>query len=77
MGLWKVVQRTKQCLDFTVTAHFFHILGCWIYNGHLPSQPSVWLLQLVTITLMCVLGEYLCMRTEMQNIPVLSSKVDL
>ncbi|XP_068219916.1 protein SYS1 homolog isoform X1 [Palaemon carinicauda] len=77
LGLWKIVQRTKQCLDFTVTAHFLHLIGCWFYNGHLPSQPSVWLLNLVTITLMCVLGEYLCMRTEMQNIPVMSSKVDL
>ncbi|CAL4173787.1 unnamed protein product, partial [Meganyctiphanes norvegica] len=75
LGLWKVVQRTKQCLDFTVTAHFLHLIGSWFYNGHLPSQPSVWLLNLVTITLMCVLGEYLCMRTEMQNIPVMSSKV--
>ncbi|KAK8380191.1 hypothetical protein O3P69_016671 [Scylla paramamosain] len=78
LGLWKVVQRTKQCLDFTVTAHVIHLCASWWYNGHLPSQPSVWLLNLVTITLMCVLGEYLCMRTEMQHIPVLgSSKVDL
>ncbi|MPC38063.1 protein SYS1 homolog [Portunus trituberculatus] len=78
LGLWKVVQRTKQCLDFTVTAHVIHLCASWWYNGHLPSQPSVWLLNLVTVTLMCVLGEYLCMRTEMQHIPVLgSSKVDL
>ncbi|MCL4123540.1 UNVERIFIED_CONTAM: hypothetical protein GTU68_018388 [Idotea baltica] len=78
LGLWKIVQRTKQCLDFTVTAHILHLIGCWFYVGHLPSQPSIWLLQLVTITLMCVLGEYLCMRTEMHNIPLLTSaKADL
>jgi hypothetical protein len=36
-ALWHVVQRTKQCLDFTCTVHFFHIIICWIYNGYLGN----------------------------------------
>ncbi|KAA0186875.1 hypothetical protein HAZT_HAZT006779 [Hyalella azteca] len=70
VGLWKVVQRTKQCLDFSATAHFVHLIICWCYAGHLPALPSLYLLHLLTLTLMCVLGEYLCLRTEMTTIPV-------
>ncbi|KAF2357694.1 Integral membrane protein SYS1-related [Trinorchestia longiramus] len=79
VGLWKVVQRTKQCLDFSATAHFLHLLLCWGYAGHLPLLPSLYLLQLLTLALMCVLGEYLCLRTEMNTIPVraMPPKTDL
>uniref|UniRef100_A0A8C7XUT4 SYS1 golgi trafficking protein n=1 Tax=Oryzias sinensis TaxID=183150 RepID=A0A8C7XUT4_9TELE len=43
LGLWFFIRRGKQCLDFTVTVHFFHMIGCWIYNAHLPSTLSWWL----------------------------------
>lgn len=78
LGLWFIVCRTKQCLDFTVTLHLFHFIICWIYNGHLPHTPSWWILNLVGMTLMTVLGEFLCMRTEMKAIPLsMGPKVDL
>ncbi|XP_067006460.1 protein SYS1 homolog [Anabrus simplex] len=78
LGLWFIVQRTKQCLDFTCTAHFFHLLACWYYNAHFPSAFSWWLLNVACITIMCVCGEFLCMRTELQAIPLnLGPKVDL
>lgn len=78
LGLWYVVRRTKQCLDFAVTAHLLHLLICWIYNGAFPSSLSWWLLCVVCTTLMCVCGEFLCMRTELKAIPVgLGPKADL
>ncbi|XP_005986743.1 protein SYS1 homolog isoform X1 [Latimeria chalumnae] len=70
LGLWYFIRRGKQCLDFTVTVHFFHMLGCWIYNSHFPTALTWWLVNVVCIALMAVIGEYLCMRTELQAIPV-------
>lgn len=70
LGLWFFVRRGKQCLDFTVTVHFFHMIGCWIYNAHFPSALPWWLVNVACIALMAVIGEYLCMRTELRAIPV-------
>ncbi|KAM9814044.1 protein SYS1 homolog [Neosynchiropus ocellatus] len=69
-GLWLFVRRGKQCLDFTVTVHFFHMVGCWIYNAHVPAALAWWLVNVACIALMAVIGEYLCMRTELRAIPV-------
>lgn len=70
IGLWFFIRRGKQCLDFTITVHFFHMIGCWIYNAHLPVVLSWWLVNVACIALMAVTGEYLCMRTELRAIPV-------
>lgn len=70
LGLWLFIRRGKQCLDFVVTVHFFHMIGCWIYNAHLPSALSWWLVNVACMALMAVIGEYLCMRTELRAIPV-------
>lgn len=70
LGLWFFIRRGKQCLDFTVTVHFFHMIGCWIYNAHLPASLSWWLVNVACMALMAVIGEYLCMRTELRAIPV-------
>lgn len=78
LGLWYFVQRTKLCLDFTMTAHIFHLIVCWIYNSSFPNTLSWWLLNIVCISVMCVSGEFLCMRTEMKAIPLsLGPKADL
>ncbi|KAK0145540.1 Protein SYS1 [Merluccius polli] len=70
LGLWFFIRRGKQCLDFTVTVHFFHMIGCWIYNAHLPAALSWWLVNVACMALMAVIGEYLCMQTELRAIPV-------
>lgn len=70
LGLWYVVKRTKQCLDFAATAHLIHFLCCCFYSGVVPSTLSWWAAQIICIALMTVLGEYLCMRTELKAIPV-------
>ncbi|GAB6021648.1 hypothetical protein CHUAL_004232 [Chamberlinius hualienensis] len=77
-ALWYVVKRTKQCLDFTVTVHIVHLLVCWILNKAFPTSLSWWLLCVVCNTLMCVCGEFLCMRTELKAIPIsLGPKADV
>ncbi|XP_014221221.1 protein SYS1 homolog [Trichogramma pretiosum] len=79
LALWYLVQRTKQCMDFACTAHLIHLICCWIYNGSFPTTFSWWCLNLVTTTIMCVCGEFLCMKTELKAIPLsmLSQKTAL
>ncbi|XP_008550973.1 protein SYS1 homolog [Microplitis demolitor] len=70
MALWWLVQRTKQCLDFACTAHLIHLIICWIYNSNFPTTFSWWCLNIVSTTIMCVCGEFLCMKTEFKAIPL-------
>lgn len=77
-GLWFLIQRTKQCLDFSCTAHLIHLFACWFYNGHFPSSISWWLLHIACLAIMCICGEFLCMRSELKAIPLsLGPKADL
>ncbi|XP_068695081.1 protein SYS1 homolog [Montipora foliosa] len=68
-GLWVIVRRAKQCLDFAATAHFIHLIICAIYSGF-PSTLTWWLLNITCMALMAVIGEFACMRTELKAIPV-------
>jgi len=77
LALWVVVKRTKLCLDFTATTYLIHLIFCLFYNGSLPNTLSWWLFTLASIGIMCVSGEFLCLRTEMQDIPLLGARVDL
>ena len=58
-----------QCLDFAATAHLIHLIFCTIYAGF-PKAWSWWLLNLACMALMSVIGEFICMRTELKAIPV-------
>ena len=77
LGLWYIVQRAKQCLDFTCTLHFIHFFICCIYSSHFPTYITWWFVQLVCIVLMVVIGEYLCFRSDMKDIPLVGSKADV
>ncbi|XP_065168850.1 protein SYS1 homolog [Atheta coriaria] len=78
LALWKIVERTKLCLDFSWTWHFVHLFACWMYNGSFPTTFSWWALNVACGALMCVCGEFLCLRTELQAIPLsLGPKTDL
>ena len=70
LALWYLVRRTKQCMDFACTAHLIHLISCWMYNGSFPTTFSWWCLNIVTMTIMCVCGEFLCMKTELKAIPL-------
>ena len=58
-----------QCLDFTVTVYLLHLLVCVCYSG-IPRLWAWWLCNIVAMIIMAVLGEYLCMRSELAAIPV-------
>jgi hypothetical protein len=68
LGLVSVVERSKKCLDFTVTTFAVHFLVCFCTFG-IPLSLSWWVVMLVTFVLMDVLGEWLCMRQELREIP--------
>ncbi|EEB12748.1 conserved hypothetical protein [Pediculus humanus corporis] len=77
-GLWFIVERTKQCLDFSSTAHLIHLIACWNYNSSFPNTLSWWLLNLACLGIMCISGEFLCLRSELRAIPInFTPKVDL
>ena len=58
-----------QCLDFAPAAHLIHLIVCTIYAGF-PTSLTWWLLNLACMALMSVIGEFVCMRTELKAIPV-------
>ncbi|CAD7092673.1 unnamed protein product [Hermetia illucens] len=80
-ALWFIVKRTKMCLDFSCTFHFLHLVVCWWYNASFPSNFSWWFLNAICVALMCVGGEFLCLKTELKEIPVgyaaLNQKADV
>jgi hypothetical protein len=75
--LWYFVKRAKPCLDFAVTVHVIHLVASWAFNGSFPTTFSWWILNIICVAVMCVCGEFLCMRTEMKAIPLLSQKSDV
>lgn len=78
VALTVVVQRSKQCLDFSCTIHAFHFLFVVIYNHALPTQSLWWGVQVASVVVCTLLGEFLCMRAESQDIKLgPSPKFDL
>uniref|UniRef100_A0A7S0HYH8 Protein SYS1 homolog n=1 Tax=Phaeocystis antarctica TaxID=33657 RepID=A0A7S0HYH8_9EUKA len=69
-----VVERAKKCLDFTTTAHILHLCFCVMYDGF-PASWEWWAVNLMSLIMMALLGEYLCMRRELQDIPLFGSSV--
>mmetsp|Transcript_4185 Transcript_4185/g.4839 ORF Transcript_4185/g.4839 Transcript_4185/m.4839 type:complete len:174 (-) Transcript_4185:639-1160(-) len=64
-----VVERAKKCLDFTATLFFVHLFLSSVHSGF-PTNFQWWVLQVIGLVIMAVLGEWLCMRREMQDIPL-------
>ncbi|VEL14009.1 unnamed protein product [Protopolystoma xenopodis] len=73
-GLWRIVKRSKQCLDFTCTVHFWHFVACLSYAKSIPISPTWWLTNILSILFMTLLSEFLCMRAEMRAIPINQSR---
>ena len=68
-----VVERAKKCLDFAATFHILHLCGCYLYAGF-PGTWEWWIVNAVAMVAMSLLGEYLCMRREMQEILLLPTR---
>jgi len=64
-----VVERAKKCLDFTATTHLIHLCCTVMYDGF-PGSWEWWVVNCVSVVVMALLGEFLCMRREMQDIPL-------
>ncbi|EFJ44897.1 hypothetical protein VOLCADRAFT_121272, partial [Volvox carteri f. nagariensis] len=66
--MW-IVERAKKCLDFASTCFMFHFFFCWHYEGF-PARFEWWLVNGLGLIIMSLLGEWLCLRREMQEIPL-------
>lgn len=67
--LFIVVERAKKCLDFAFTTHLCHFSLCCLYSGF-PSNFEWWSLNIISLIITAVVGEYLCARLELQEIRV-------
>jgi len=60
-----IVERARKCLDFTATASLLHLVFTTCHAGW-PSSWEWWAVIVLSAVVMSLLGEYLCMRREMQ-----------
>ncbi|XP_004304951.1 PREDICTED: protein SYS1 homolog [Fragaria vesca subsp. vesca] len=64
-----LIERSRKCLDFSVTLYIVHLLICICYGGW-PSSTTWWAVNGTGIGVMTLLGEYLCIRRELQEIKI-------
>ena len=64
-----IVRRVKKCLDYAFTSHFIHLILCTLWDGF-PSNWEWWLVNTLSLIIMVVLSEFLCMRRELKVIQV-------
>ncbi|XP_027344416.1 protein SYS1 homolog isoform X2 [Abrus precatorius] len=64
-----LIQRAKKCLDFSATLYIVHLFICIVYGGW-PSSLTWWVVNVTGIAVMALLGEYLCIRRELREIPI-------
>lgn len=48
------------------------MVSCWYHSGF-PTSLEWWIINVVSIIMMALLGEFLCMKREMQEIPLFPS----
>ncbi|KAM3699837.1 hypothetical protein ACJW31_05G056000 [Castanea mollissima] len=64
-----LIERAKKCLDFSATVYIIHLFICIIYGGW-PSSITWWVLNGTGVAVMALLGEYLCIKRELREIPI-------
>lgn len=64
-----LIERAKKCLDFSATVYIIHLFICIMYGGW-PSSITWWVVNATGIAVMALLGEYLCVRRELREIPI-------
>ncbi|KAJ7962969.1 Protein SYS1 like [Quillaja saponaria] len=67
--MFYVIERANKCLDFSATLYIIHLFICVTYGGW-PSSITWWVVNGTGIAVMALLGEYLCIRREVQEIPI-------
>ncbi|KAH9289094.1 hypothetical protein KI387_033211, partial [Taxus chinensis] len=71
--MFLLVERAKKCLDFSATVYIIHLFLCLIYGGW-PSSITWWVSNGIGLAVMALLGEWLCIRRELRDIPIRSSR---
>ena len=66
-----VVEKSKKCLDFSITLFLVHLMVCTLYGGF-PMKLDWWVVHVFGTIIMVVLGEYVCSRRELDDIPLLA-----
>ncbi|CAD6231067.1 unnamed protein product [Miscanthus lutarioriparius] len=64
-----VIERAKKCLDFAATLYIIHLFICIVYGGW-PASITWWVVNITGLAIMALLGEYLCIRRELKEIPI-------
>ena len=65
-----IVEKSKKCLDFSITLFSVHFVICTLYGGF-PASWDWWIIHIVGLIVMVLLGEYFCSRVELRDIPLL------
>jgi len=65
-----IVEKAKKCLDFSVTLFLIHVIACTLYDG-IPGTWDWWIIHIFGAIVMILLGEYICSRRELDEIPLL------
>ncbi|KAI8467903.1 MAG: integral membrane protein S linking to the trans Golgi network-domain-containing protein [Monoraphidium minutum] len=68
--MW-IVERAKKCLDFASTCYIWHLVFCACYGGF-PTSLTWWGVNVGAFIVMSLGGEWLCVRRELQDIPLTS-----
>ncbi|KAI3671562.1 hypothetical protein L1987_87301 [Smallanthus sonchifolius] len=63
------IERAKKCLDFSATLYIIHLWICVLYGGW-PSSITWWVVNGTGLAIMALLGEYLCIKRELREIPI-------
>lgn len=66
------VERSKSCLDFSLTYYTIHLILVWYHTASIPDTFIWYLINGCGLFLMCVGGEFLCRREEIKSIPIAS-----
>jgi hypothetical protein len=65
-----IVEKSKKCLDFSATLFMIHFILCTFYNGF-PATWDWYIVHVFGTIVMVLLGEYICSRRELDEIPLL------
>eukprot|EP01013_Petalomonas_cantuscygni_P025463 TRINITY_DN47429_c0_g1_i1.p1 TRINITY_DN47429_c0_g1~~TRINITY_DN47429_c0_g1_i1.p1 ORF type:complete len:200 (-),score=23.42 TRINITY_DN47429_c0_g1_i1:394-993(-) len=68
-----VVERSKLCLDFSVTLGTIHTTTCAVMNGF-PSSTVWWMCIILSTAIVAILAESLCVRRELRDVPAVGAR---
>mmetsp|Transcript_93686 Transcript_93686/g.140500 ORF Transcript_93686/g.140500 Transcript_93686/m.140500 type:complete len:119 (-) Transcript_93686:119-475(-) len=66
-----IVEKSKKCLDFSMTLLLLHFFFCILYGG-LPRTWDWYIIHTLGTITMILMGEYLCSKRELDEIPLLA-----